>query len=117
MAASERHPRERRPDNHADSMQNVGMQDLRYESPGTIQGEGRGGRFSLRAMRVHNRHIQNVKAWYTEQEDVPWDDRPPIPTCICLREGLAGFITEAPEERRDARRVAVMAISEASAAA
>jgi len=95
MAAGQRdiHPKRREKHRDADGVQDMGVRGLRPQGTRALQSQGGDWSLSIRAVRVHNRHIQNVKAWYAEWEDTLKKDRPKIPTCRCLREGLEGFLT------------------------
>jgi len=67
--------------NTPDNMQDVGVRSVLSERAGAVPREARDWRLSLRAVRIHNRHVQAAK--------------PDRPACRCLREGLAGFNTPA----------------------
>ncbi len=86
------HPDGPPPDN-ADDVQDLAMRNLPPGASGSLPREIRDRVFSIRSLRIHNRHIQEYQHLNPGE---PLDLN-----CRCLREGLAGFLPETESQRGD----------------
>lgn len=86
----------------ADELQDVQLPELPAGASGFVPSTPGDRYFTLRAMRVHNRHVQ---AHRVLNEGVPRAEQKPV-GCSCLREGMAGVTTPPEEARRPTRGVA-----------